>query len=240
MSPDSAAKPEAVPYSDLSNPQSLNLYVYVNNNPLINTDPNGHELLTGLWNVNLFTAGNIEYPGPQNSLFPSIAGTGLTGAFAWQSFMAQQNGGEGSASNLQKREALATAAGQEYHSTKLNPKGGYSQCNVFVCAMIDKVGLDGPGNGNGHAITAGQWADPKFAIDNWRVLGANEAAAPGDVAAVAMPSAFSNASGHMGIVSDLEGGVPHIMAAGSQHVYRTLAANFEPDYTIVYRRHVGP
>ena len=106
--------------------------------------------------------------------------------------------------------------------------------------MLDKVGLDGPRNSNGHAITAGQWADPKFSIANWRVLGGNEAAAPGNVAAVAMPGAFLNASGHMGIVSDLEGGTPHIMAAGSQHVYRTSAANFEPNYPILYRRYVGP
>ena len=42
MSPDWADKPEAVPYSDLSNPQSLNLYGYVNNNPLSKTDPDGH------------------------------------------------------------------------------------------------------------------------------------------------------------------------------------------------------
>ena len=43
MSPDWADKPEAVPYSDLSNPQSLNLYGYVSNNPLSKDDPNGHD-----------------------------------------------------------------------------------------------------------------------------------------------------------------------------------------------------
>ena len=42
MSPDWSAKPEAVPYSSLGNPQSLNLYAYVNNNPLSKTDPDGH------------------------------------------------------------------------------------------------------------------------------------------------------------------------------------------------------
>lgn len=42
MSPDWADKPEAVPYSDLMNPQSLNLYGYVNNNPLSKADPDGH------------------------------------------------------------------------------------------------------------------------------------------------------------------------------------------------------
>jgi hypothetical protein len=34
MSPDWADEPEAVPYSSLDNPQSLNLYTYVLNNPL--------------------------------------------------------------------------------------------------------------------------------------------------------------------------------------------------------------
>ena len=43
MSPDWADKPEAVPYSDLANPQSLNLYGYVKNNPLRSADPDGHE-----------------------------------------------------------------------------------------------------------------------------------------------------------------------------------------------------
>jgi RHS repeat-associated protein len=42
MSPDWAAKPEAVPYSDLANPQSLNLYSYAGNNPLSRADADGH------------------------------------------------------------------------------------------------------------------------------------------------------------------------------------------------------
>lgn len=42
MSPDWADKPEAVPYSTLDNPQSLNLYGYVLNNPLSHADADGH------------------------------------------------------------------------------------------------------------------------------------------------------------------------------------------------------
>ena len=38
MSPDWAAKVEPVPYSKLDNPQTLNLYAYVGNNPLIRAD----------------------------------------------------------------------------------------------------------------------------------------------------------------------------------------------------------
>ncbi len=42
MSPDWSAKYEPVPYAKLDNPQSLNLYSYVLNNPLSQVDPDGH------------------------------------------------------------------------------------------------------------------------------------------------------------------------------------------------------
>jgi RHS repeat-associated protein len=42
MTPDWEAKPTAVPYASLGNPQSLNLYSYVNNNPTTMRDPDGH------------------------------------------------------------------------------------------------------------------------------------------------------------------------------------------------------
>jgi len=46
MSPDWADKPEAVPYSSLGDPQSLNLYIYVGNNPLSRADLDGHGWIT--------------------------------------------------------------------------------------------------------------------------------------------------------------------------------------------------
>jgi RHS repeat-associated protein len=42
MTPDWAANPTTVPYAHFGNPQSLNLYTYVNNNPTTFTDPDGH------------------------------------------------------------------------------------------------------------------------------------------------------------------------------------------------------
>ena len=42
MSPDWSDSPDPVPYADLTNPQTLNLYGYVKNNPLRNADPTGH------------------------------------------------------------------------------------------------------------------------------------------------------------------------------------------------------
>ena len=42
MSPDWSEQEQAVPYSHLDNPQSLNLYIYVGNNPLSKPDLDGH------------------------------------------------------------------------------------------------------------------------------------------------------------------------------------------------------
>ena len=42
MTPDWADKPIDVPYADFGNPQSLNLYSYVKNNPTTTRDPDGH------------------------------------------------------------------------------------------------------------------------------------------------------------------------------------------------------
>jgi RHS repeat-associated protein len=50
-SPDWSAKPQAVPYADFSNPQSLNLYAYVQNNPLKNRDLDGHICIFGIGNT---------------------------------------------------------------------------------------------------------------------------------------------------------------------------------------------
>ena len=42
MSPDWAARPTAVPYAVLGDPQSLNLYTYVRNDPITRADADGH------------------------------------------------------------------------------------------------------------------------------------------------------------------------------------------------------
>jgi len=45
MSPDWSAKEEPIPYAKLDDPQTLNLYAYVGNNPLVREDADGHGLL---------------------------------------------------------------------------------------------------------------------------------------------------------------------------------------------------
>jgi RHS repeat-associated protein len=49
ISPDWSAKAQAVPYAKLSNPQTSNLYAYVQNNPLRTFDPDGHNAFTSFF-----------------------------------------------------------------------------------------------------------------------------------------------------------------------------------------------
>jgi RHS repeat-associated protein len=44
MSPDWSAKPVPIPYANLKDPQTLNLYAYVRNNPTSLPDPDGHAI----------------------------------------------------------------------------------------------------------------------------------------------------------------------------------------------------
>ena len=56
LSPDydeSGDTPEPVPYAALDNPQTLNLYGYGQNNPLLLTDPNGHVPCSGVATVTI-------------------------------------------------------------------------------------------------------------------------------------------------------------------------------------------
>src|SRR6202000_2686996 len=51
--PDWSAKEEPVPYAKLEDPQTLNLYIYVDNNPLTGVDADGHD--------GSHSCGQIEY-----------------------------------------------------------------------------------------------------------------------------------------------------------------------------------
>jgi RHS repeat-associated protein len=66
MSPDWSASPSAVPYATLANPQSLNLYAYVGNDPVNGEDPDGHMVFatgTGCGNSD-FTCSMDEFDDP--------------------------------------------------------------------------------------------------------------------------------------------------------------------------------
>lgn len=80
MSPDWSAKEEPVPYAQLDDPQSLNLYSYVRNNPLAKADPDGHCPQCLVWGEELVEEA-VESPAGQYVLGGIAAGG--SAAAAW-------------------------------------------------------------------------------------------------------------------------------------------------------------
>jgi RHS repeat-associated protein len=77
MSPDWSAKQEPVPYAKLDNPQSLNLYAYVMNNPMTRFDADGHDF----WDKVLNTMQGKGWVDTQRApLATPSSAPGLTGA----------------------------------------------------------------------------------------------------------------------------------------------------------------
>jgi hypothetical protein len=79
MIPDWAAKPTSVPYANFGNPQSLNLYSYVQNNPTTVGDPDGHDTQDTVDPQAAQEAGQV-FAGAVKGLWNMVAGTWNTGA----------------------------------------------------------------------------------------------------------------------------------------------------------------
>jgi RHS repeat-associated protein len=109
MTPDWAAKPISVPYADFGNPQSLNLYSYVKNNPTTTRDADGHcgedlciveggaAIYIGGAALLAGTAAILNTPAGQRSLstFTSAAGQSISNSIsAISSFFHPNNSGQ--------------------------------------------------------------------------------------------------------------------------------------------------
>src|SRR6266481_318670 len=68
ITPDWSAIPVTIPYADLTDPQSLNLYTYVRNIPTVKVDADGHDGCCSLSDVINFTAGAANAFGSDNLL----------------------------------------------------------------------------------------------------------------------------------------------------------------------------
>ena len=76
-SPDWSAKPQPIPYADLNDPQSLNLYAYVRNNPLKNRDLDGHFCVFGLGNTCTPTATSTAAQGAATGTGAQLLNDGI-------------------------------------------------------------------------------------------------------------------------------------------------------------------
>jgi RHS repeat-associated protein len=135
MSPDWADKPEAVPYSDLPDPQSLNLYGYVRNNPLNKVDLTGHGFLTFLRRA--FNRSEQAEGPDATSAGPDASYSGLAQGSTQQNANRQPDGSY-KATPSQLADLRAKAAKKEH---VYSPTDSDGQC-VTACERF--TGVPGP------------------------------------------------------------------------------------------------
>jgi RHS repeat-associated protein len=266
ISADWSAVPTAVPYAHLSNPQTLNLYAIVSDNVESFADLDGHDYrvqgdLNGTapdWNtmnvaVHLHCPG-CEVEGENQSGSGNIADT-ENGIFATYTYYVPDPAQQGAtaakqqSTNAQVRANIAAAAlsydGSSDWATDARKDDfgpGSNKCNKFVYDVTKEAGATAQvkaDNGNTRPPLAGEWANPKTEIKNWRVLKPEEAPQPGDVAAYKIGQGNTpNATGHSGIVVGGPNGTTRTISAHSSFV-GPPSDQFLNRQDTVYRRYTG-
>jgi len=249
LSSDWSALPVPVPYANLGNPQTLNLYSMVADDPESFADLDGHMFwapyLSSVSNPVDISAMVGDAAGPSElsaglNYFGNADPQGGQNQNQAQS-SAAQNTGEGSQANLDRRQGIADAATDAKQRADLGQKQyGPNQCSALVAACISKAGADAkftPNDGPARPPVAGEWANKKADIPGWRVLGPKEKPEPGDVAAVHIMNPHFAATGDSAIVVRRGNGLSAIQAGDHGVEYNS---NFIRGYEgVVYRRYTG-
>jgi RHS repeat-associated protein len=176
ITPDWAAKPAAVPYAVLDDPQSLNLYSYVRDIPTSKTDPDGH----GIWDL----------------LKRGACDIGISSACAPPPSPQQQQ---------QNRQNLINAQDQARSKKEFQP-GKVTHCSEATCFIAKQVGAPTTGDladKKGNFINANTQAQDLAKSSDYREVTPKEAqslADQGKLVIVAWESPNPLASGHTATV----------------------------------------
>jgi RHS repeat-associated protein len=165
MSPDWSTKPEAVPYSSLDNPQSLNLYGFVGNNPLSHVDADGH-----VYNGSTDSGGTAD--DGSYELAVAAADQAKDQAMALQRSQ-QQNGSAGSAKI--SAQSGGSVSSKQIGKVWFNAYGGTAaERSAELAAMSQDLTQSDRGGAMLKALEGrksglfGLWGDPKpFDIIQW-------------------------------------------------------------------------
>lgn len=137
-----------------------------------------------------------------------------------------------------KRKSLAASAKRELRnkSDKWATKNNQPLCSTFAQDMMRENGM---APYDDHNLQAGEWGNPEIQISGWEIV-TDETLQEGDVAAYKQQ--YSNATGHMGIVAEVKGGMVLIYAGSSRYPNRIIAtqmAYWQENYPMVIRRYIG-
>lgn len=171
LSPDKGADPimgVPVPYADLENPQSLNLYSYVGNNPLSRTDPDGHDYVicqTGgqcvtLTDQQYINALNGNNPGINLPQFGSSGNITCGGSVCGTASYLDQ----GAVEDLSGDDLMGLAGGKALESTGLLDRLGSAIGSLFGKGAADAAS-DAAGSGGKMLLESGTKQAAKDAVD---------------------------------------------------------------------------
>ena len=164
MTPDWAEKPIDVPYADFGNPQSLNLYSYVKNNPTTTRDPDGHCAEVISCTIE-FGAGGSFF-GPGGTIVGGIIGAAVGGAIVYYGGKAAINYFHSSDnSNAAPAPASGTQAGTQPKDVYIDPNkypgsAGHA-ADAQAAGKPDVLTVDRPGKSDNRSdAMAGHPAQP--------------------------------------------------------------------------------
>jgi RHS repeat-associated protein len=110
LSPDWSEGPDPIPNADFDDPQSLNLYSYVLNNPLNHTDPSGHVCIAGIGNTCAIA------PDPCNGIPNCASVTAKSDELAWWDLPGHAWVGFGNLMVARTPKQAVTGAGQIFYA----------------------------------------------------------------------------------------------------------------------------
>jgi hypothetical protein len=221
-----------VPYAKLEDPQSLNLYAYVRNNPTTGIDLDGH-CNPNDWGCNSWS-GSGNFAAKESTEQANLA--------------AQKQAQQQIANNAVNQEGSAT---YEYGHSKGSYPAGTNKCNEFVADTVASSGAARPQVPRSGILgwfgltrdpTAKEWAT--MSIAGWSAPDSVAHARPGDV--IAMGHHDDN-EGHVGIVvgpgltasvnaNTRPGGIVTVNTWG----FRATGGNQEhPGDVVVVRHYIG-
>src|ERR1700676_5298766 len=218
MTPDWAARQTTVPYAVFGDPQSLNLYAYVRNDPVARADADGHtDQCTN--DSGYSGSANVRCAAPAAQNQQKRADIAKT---------AEKYNGSTDWGYSKQKGAFACNT---------------NKCNAFVGDVTKEAGAPASvkgSDGKSRYPLAAEWADKNTKIDSWRALGKGESPQPGDVAAYKLSGGGTSYSGHSGIVTSVDSnGAVHGMAAHENVVGPDDKFDRSVTPTVVYRRYTG-
>ena len=185
LSPDWSVKVAPVPYAKLDNPQSLNLYIYVLNNPMDKVDPDGHDFWDKLNNF-------VHGKGYKDSPTMSTAPPPPPGAPAMVTPGTPQY-------NLAQAQDAARNNPNFQPTGVPGQSGRTTHCNQATCAIVRAVGgsTNGLVNAQGQPNLANTDAQTLAHSPNYQVGTPQQAQDAANAGQVAFGVAAADPHGHI-------------------------------------------